>query len=146
MNAQEIFDKVASHLAKQKVRSGAPEVMENGQERLVCKYRGPNGTMCAFGIFISEENYRESMEGCNVYTIMHVVKTGEHIAGDRKFLTEKLVAELKPLEAHTELLRELQRIHDQYDVEEWADGFARAASRWGLKFDQFAFEQELNNK
>ena len=52
---QVIFDKVATHLLKQRVKSiGAP----GG-----CMYRGDNGTACAVGCLITYENYKSSFEG-----------------------------------------------------------------------------------
>jgi hypothetical protein len=54
MNAQEIFDTVAKHLAQQA-----------GQATLgdACAYRGDDGRKCAAGILINDEEYEPAMEG-----------------------------------------------------------------------------------
>ena len=47
--AQEVFDQIVNHLYTQ----GVPSITEG--PLAVCKYRGPNGLMCAAGIFLSDE-------------------------------------------------------------------------------------------
>ena len=55
MNAQEIFDKVATHLSKQ----GHRAFDDNA-----CMYRSPNGDKCAMGCLIPDEEYNaDTMEG-----------------------------------------------------------------------------------
>lgn len=60
MSRQEIFDKVWAGLKAQ------------GFERSVvndrCRYRGPNGTKCAAGHLIPDEEYVTKMEGGGVYS------------------------------------------------------------------------------
>ena len=58
MTNQEAFDKVTAHLLKQQVKSYS---QEEG-----CMYRGPNGTMCAVGCLIPDEDYRPKFEGLSV--------------------------------------------------------------------------------
>lgn len=55
MNAQEIFDTVAKHLATQ----GCQSLSATGD----CSYRGERGLKCAVGILISDEEYTPFMEG-----------------------------------------------------------------------------------
>lgn len=57
MTAQEVFDKVATHLLKQGVCSADDD---NDRE---CLYRGPNGTMCAAGALIPDDKYDPILEG-----------------------------------------------------------------------------------
>lgn len=47
MTNQEIFDKALNGILKQ----GVPSMMSSG----VCKYRGPNGTMCAVGLLLTDD-------------------------------------------------------------------------------------------
>jgi hypothetical protein len=56
MNAQEIFDTVAAHLAKQ----GRPAVSDAAGG---CAYRGDDGAKCAVGCLILDEEYSSKMEG-----------------------------------------------------------------------------------
>lgn len=57
MEAQEIFDTVATHLLKQGRRATNPDIPE------MCVYRGANGTKCAVGVLIPDEAYDPVMEG-----------------------------------------------------------------------------------
>ena len=58
-NLQEIFDKTAKHLIKQKVASvSMPDAM--------CAYRDPNGNKCAVGKWIKKKHYNEFMEGSTI--------------------------------------------------------------------------------
>ena len=61
MSLQEIFDFAVDHLRTQSVPSTGPDEQ--------CLYRGPNGTKCAFGAFISDAEYEADMEGMTVYTL-----------------------------------------------------------------------------
>lgn len=85
MTEQEIFDKVIKHLYTQKVQA-----IRDGD----CAYRGENGTMCAVGCLLTDEEYDEEMETMAVDSIN---------------LPERL-------ERHVELLGCLQTIHDHYLV------------------------------
>lgn len=55
MNAQEIFDAVAKHLAAQGCQSLSPDG--------TCAYRGESGRKCAVGVLITDAEYKASMEG-----------------------------------------------------------------------------------
>lgn len=68
MSLQEIFDFAVNHLRTQGVPSVTPGDM--GQ----CRYRGPNGTKCAFGAFISDAEYSPDMEGKTVFTLSRLQK------------------------------------------------------------------------
>jgi hypothetical protein len=85
MNAQEIFDTVAKHLAAQGCRSVTPD----GES---CLYRGPGGRMCAVGKLLRENEYKGSMEGCGVSML------GDDLP--------------RRLRKHVELLDDLQSAHD----------------------------------
>ena len=66
MEAQEIFDKVATHLFTQGCRS-APNHKDTAG---VCLYRGPNGTSCAVGVLIPDEIYAQEMEGVTITNLL----------------------------------------------------------------------------
>jgi hypothetical protein len=63
MTKQEIFDKVATHLFTQGMRS------IDSEER--CCYRGPNNTSCAIGCLIPDENYDKNMENECIVTLIN---------------------------------------------------------------------------
>jgi hypothetical protein len=54
LTSQEIFNTVATKLLAQGVAAASPD----GK----CFYRGPNGTKCAAGHLIPDENYSETLE------------------------------------------------------------------------------------
>jgi len=60
MEAQEIFDTVATHLFKQGQRA------VRGQADGLCAYRGEGGLKCAVGVLIPDQLYTEMMEGSTV--------------------------------------------------------------------------------
>jgi hypothetical protein len=64
MEAQEIFDTVATHLLKQGRRTTNPDIPE------MCVYRGANGTKCAVGVLIPDEVYDPMMEGRTVVGLL----------------------------------------------------------------------------
>jgi hypothetical protein len=63
MSLQEIFDFAVNHLRTQ----GVPSVAPDGARQ--CLYRGPDGTKCAFGAFISDDEYLPHMEGKTVFVL-----------------------------------------------------------------------------
>ena len=91
-NHQQIFDFVVDHLYTQGRRS-----IESGwRPRLpgddVCLYRDGNGASCAVGCLILDEEYNEDFESLDTYG---------------------LVEKIPRLEPFTELLDELQTVHDR---------------------------------
>jgi hypothetical protein len=62
MNKQTIFDTVVKHMAAQKTRAMS-------RDGYACAYRGANGTKCAVGCLISDNDYRPAMEGKSVTTL-----------------------------------------------------------------------------
>lgn len=64
MQAQEIFDTVVKHLAKQ----GGPAREPKGM--MYCLYRAPDGRKCAAGALIPDEVYHASMEGSVIETLI----------------------------------------------------------------------------
>jgi hypothetical protein len=100
MSAQEIFDKVVEHLAKQGKR--ARIAVSPGDFR--CKYRTPDGLKCAVGVLIPDELYDPEMDS-GIVDILYILKQG-------KF------PQLNLLIRHMYLLAALQSIHDNED--NWA--------------------------
>lgn len=105
MILQEIFDKVATHLATQGKKSLGPM---GG-----CLYRSPDGCMCAVGCLITDEAYQESMEGWCVSEV------GFRNAIEQSGI-EYTVENLR-------LLSSLQSIHDVNEVAEWKTKLFRLA-------------------
>lgn len=101
MNAQEIFDKVATHLFAQGVRAYGLTDPVTGDTN--CLYRGPNGTKCAVGVLIPDEDYDDKIE--------------EMSADDAIYLLAPKSQTCASLRAHDKLLSTLQDAHD--DEEYW---------------------------
>lgn len=115
MNAQEIFDKVVTHLRTQKSRA----MLGNS-----CAYRAPDGKMCAVGCLIPDELYDPKMENKGVMWLLV-----------NKFTVPEFFKE------HPNLLEELQTVHDM--EENWnknglsaigEEGLAVIARRHKLKY------------
>ena len=100
----EIFNYVVEHLRRQGKQSvlSAQRLDRDGP---TCAYRGAEGTMCAVGALITDDEYNPSWEG---YTV--------------EFLfDEQLPASLRErLEPHEEMLTVLQHFHDSHLEEETA--------------------------
>lgn len=91
---QEVFDFVATHLFTQ----GVQAIGHNGPagSAPICLYRGPNGTKCAVGAMITDEEYDPSMEGFSARDLVHL----------------KVVKVNDDIKANVELLEGLQTVHD----------------------------------
>ena len=128
MTAQEVFDKVVEHLARQKIPA------TNGGDG--CMLRTGGGLMCAVGCLIPEEDYRPEMED---HSAVQVVDARDNIFsiwlkhnyGD-----------------HINLLDKLQSIHDhavrsEYGISEWPIRLATSAFSENLNFDAEDFKIKL---
>ena len=91
--AEEIFDYVEAHLRNQGQRSRA----KTGIIRGLCRYRGPEGLMCAVGCLLADDEYDSGMEYNNIYTLV-----SDGILPD-------IPCRLRP---HIKMLAELQDLHD----------------------------------
>ena len=92
MTRQEIFDKVAKHLLTQP-RSFVNSDVVKGKIR--CLYRGPNGTKCAAGCLIPDDEYNESFENKTIDSIK------DEIPSFDEFSTEDIL-----------MIKDLQNLHD----------------------------------
>jgi hypothetical protein len=93
MNKQEIFDKVATHLITQGVQ--AKIITDHGTGHTSCVYRGPNGTMCAAGCLIPDDEYKPEFEGLPWLKLQDKIPSLASLPG-----------------SHHELISSLQGVHD----------------------------------
>lgn len=111
MDGQAIFDRVATHLAKQ----GHRAFSDYGE----CVYLAPNGDRCAAGCLISKWQYRQKMEG--------------HRFGDVLMNDIKWPARLLP---HKDMIQSLQRVHDEpaswNNPEQMAFELAAVGAKFGI--------------
>lgn len=101
---QDIFNQSAKHLLTQNKKS----MLWDDPEAVSCAYRSPSGLKCAAGIFISDEEYKVSMEG-------------------------KSIDVLLPASNATQLLIALQITHDNSDPSQWAKDLDAVAASFALK-------------
>lgn len=106
MTKQEIFDKVATHLLTQNIKSLRDVTScEDGVLYSGCAYRGDNGTKCAIGCLIPDEAYLHEIEGstCRSGAVVELLKSLYD------FHTEYQMS----------FLRQLQIVHDRSPVDMW---------------------------
>ena len=116
---QEIFDKVADHLFTQKCKCTKDNV---------CLYRGDDGTKCAAGCLITDEEYKPAMERKSISALM--IPPPQSIEYGENSNPTTMVG----------LVQKLQHIHDGYHINygDWNTYMNKElsllAERAGLKF------------
>ncbi len=119
MDKQEIFNKVATHMAEQGCRS---TLSDPEQPTASCAYRGDGGTKCAIGCLIPDNLYTKKLEG--------VVVTDDRV---QSILIEAGVLNSFKDLSLTCLLKYLQDIHDNSFVNEWERDFKELAEHYFLE-------------
>lgn len=94
--AQEVFDQVAKHLLTQMKKSASESASDSKD---YCMYRGFDGTKCAAGCLIADDEYKLEFENHNWL----------HLSGSNYLVPEE----------HCYLITKLQDIHDYYKPEDW---------------------------
>lgn len=109
MTAQEIFDKIVSHLRTQ----NAVSVRSDGG----CAYRSGDGEKkCAVGCLIPDDVYDPRMEGFMASVVVRDYKELAHLRG------------------HQDLLESMQMIHDHVSLDRWEDRFKIEAMDHNLTY------------
>lgn len=101
--AQEVFDQVARHMLTQNMKS-------EDSAGNYCAYRGAHGLKCAAGCLIADDEYKTSFEGDSW----------------------EAVADGLQIKKHTDLITDLQTIHDNYEPDSWPWRLANLADITGL--------------
>jgi len=109
MNEQEVFDTVVRHLGKQRAKA-----LKNSSD---CAYRTVDGKMCAVGCLIRDDEYHPDKN-------MTAVQLNEN---------RRLPDRLKNVPIR--FLQDLQNIHDNNDVGNWAFCLKNFAANNGLISD-----------
>jgi hypothetical protein len=106
---RQIFERVRDHLLRQNKQSVAVDSWD-GSTR--CRYRTNDGLACAVGCLIEDNYYSKDMEGNHAGTesVCKAVAQSLRLKG------------LKP--STVTLLRDLQRVHDEFTPDEWSDELA----------------------
>ena len=114
---QQTFDMVVEGLRKQ----GCKSMTEEGE---VCMYRGAGGTKCAAGMLISDEDYKPEFE----FKILEKVESTNSAANELRACIGK--------NHDIELVRDLQLIHDVYNIEEWEHQWKNTALGHNLVYTE----------
>lgn len=127
MNNQEIFDKIVAHLRQQGKKSMM--FITNGMTRpeMSCAYRGENGTSCAIGCLIPDNEYSSVFEGGRFSGVM---RYAVHNGGEDKFPT------IYALSDHSNFLLSMQDVHDSYPPTQWEERFAIVAFNYQLQYNE----------
>lgn len=104
MTNQELFDKVANHLLTQGIPSMRDLPDESGHIRQRCAYRGDNGTKCAVGCLIPDDQYDPNMETLPVKTLLKV---------------QPNALGFQPTPEQINVLADLQTLHDICPSSQW---------------------------
>lgn len=103
--AQQVYDQVKVHLLKQGKRS------IHKQNDLLCMYRGASGSKCAAGCLIGDGEYTPKLE-------------------ERTW--PELVADGKVPASHTDLISDLQGVHDTVSPPAWESCLIKVAKDHNL--------------
>jgi len=120
--SQQVFDQTAVHLLTQGVKSFDEENHE-------CRYRGPENRMCAAGCLMTDEEYAAlQTDGAVEGTIWGGVVDGHSLTHQ-----------------HEDLIRDLQKVHDNCNEEDWKENLIALAAHHNLN-TQAIDHLELNPK
>lgn len=125
MTAQEIYNKVSTHLLTQNEKAIDPS---SGQ----CKYRVNNGLKCAIGCLIVDSNYKIEMEGKNAESLI------------LDFCLWYLFPENLPEYRGYSFLSELQRIHDGKECSSWESELDAFRIGWDLNLPNNCLDNDLS--
>ncbi|AND75149.1 hypothetical protein pf16_226 [Pseudomonas phage pf16] len=116
--AQQVFDQVAAHLLHQNAKA---QKVREGTTINDCMYRGENGTKCAAGCLIADDEYKPEMD------------KEDAVRGTSwpSLITRKLV----PSTPHDRLIRALQHVHDDHEPINFKRELHRTAEEFGLNTD-----------
>jgi hypothetical protein len=122
---QEIFSHVYAALLKQGVASYG-EMTNCMTTSEMCLYRGPNGTKCALGHLIPDEEYRLSMEGQSISDLDFGEDPYFNMNDDR-----------------LGFLASLQGVHDRYMPRKDAPDADRSIDKWKREMGNLARDFKL---
>lgn len=132
LNAQQVFDKVLTHLRKQ----GHAAVSGSA-----CVYRAFNGDMCAFGCLIPDELYAPVMEGISASVLLDQTEWNSAESARYRDTLPGHDARLRALfsaNVPIALISELQCAHDgalkNYGMSRWEKDIREIAERYALNY------------
>lgn len=88
-------------------------------------YRGPNGLKCAVGHLLPDDLYLASMEGDSALTLLD----------DFEGISEHLLALDWPELTSKTFLRDMQKIHDGKEPQDWKQEFKTLSESYKLQWN-----------
>ena len=119
MTEQTAFNIVKNHLLTQMTKS----MEENEFGDTQCLYRGPNGTKCAIGALITDEEYKEIAEHSHEFWAIYDLMV---------FQTENLQS-VQGLDLT--FWEDLQISHDQGEIQDWKNQLEVFAKKYNLQYE-----------
>ena len=114
LSPKEIYERVSTHLLAQRAVSED----DNGS----CRLRSAQGRKCAIGSLVRDDLYEPELEGVGIAYYRH--------AQDGKLLQVLFASNVNAYDPNiTDLLIELEEVHDYADVEEWPQLLAALGKR-----------------
>ena len=135
---REIYWQVKTHMLTQNQRC------LSATDGKTCQYRSSEGLHCAVGCLIPDQYYNSDMEGCSISDMIETEDEydchyKESIALKRALIRSDInIGE----EAIIDLLKDLQRVHDDHEPEEWEKEFKKLEERYGLEEQDQPAEEE----
>lgn len=117
---QEIFDTVARHLLNQGKRSAVVDSDIGGNG---CRYRTDDGLMCAVGCLINDEAYAPDLEGKPSWSPevrFALRESGINLGFNR--------------DKTSDLLGDLQQLHDDTPPDDWRDSLILVAEDYDFEW------------
>lgn len=81
MTTQEAYERIREHFSQ-------PDAEFSVTENNICRYRGPNGAKCAFGVLIENDEYRLEMEGAGATSVMRTFNLPNLVGVDENFVEQ----------------------------------------------------------
>ena len=123
---QSIFTRVSEHLLAQNAKAVASDGVS-------CAYRGEDGLKCAVGCLITDEFYKDSLEGVSISNSDAVL----YAVIDSLGFSRKEIG-LKGAAALRRVLYGLQQIHDGSEPDKWPARLAELATTFGFNLPEGA--------
>lgn len=109
---QDVFDFIATHLLTQNKKALLTPYFEG--QKPACAYRAKDGSKCAVGCLLADDEYRPGLEGNPVGDIAYALD-----------LTLDPTLDV--------MLSDLQLLHDENEPEAWPEGLKRISDKFGLQ-------------
>ena len=123
---QETYDRIVAHLRKQGERC-------TDQVHGKCLYRGPNGTACAAGCLLEDEDYQPAFENLGLVD-MDGYNNLDRLEEPPQNILTIIGMKLANRGHSVKLAKDMQRAHDNCLPSEWEEQFQLVAKKHSLTY------------